>query len=79
MRIAGLIGVPIGTWIVPWISLPTFKLAVGCVLIAYAAFMLLAAERMRLTAGRRGAEAAVGLAGGILGGLAGLSGALPTV
>ena len=41
--------------------------------------MLFAAGRVRLAAGGRGAEAAIGLAGGVLGGLAGLSGALPTV
>ena len=41
--------------------------------------MLLAAGRVRLAAGGRGAEAGIGLAGGVLGGLAGLSGVLPTV
>jgi uncharacterized membrane protein YfcA len=59
--------------------LAVFKSLVGCLLIGYCAFMLFAAGRVRLSAGGRGAEAAVGLAGGILGGLAGLSGALPTV
>ena len=33
--IAGLIGVPVGTWLLPWISVAAFKLAVGLVLIAY--------------------------------------------
>jgi len=79
MMIAGLVGVPIGTWIVPWIGLAAFKLAVGCALVVYSTFMLLAAERVRLAAGGRGTEAAIGFASGILGGLAGLSGALPTV
>ena len=49
------------------------------VLIAYCTFMLVAAGRVRLAAGGRGAEAVIGLAGGVLGGLAGLSGVLPTV
>jgi uncharacterized membrane protein YfcA len=79
MLLAGLVGVPVGTWVLPWISLAVFKSLVGCLLIGYCAFMLFAAGRVRLSAGGRGAEAAVGLAGGILGGLAGLSGALPTV
>ena len=79
MLVAGLVGVPIGTWVLPWISLAVFKSLVGCLLIGYCAFMLFAAGRVRLSAGGRGAEAAIGLAGGVLGGLAGLSGALPTV
>jgi uncharacterized membrane protein YfcA len=79
MLLAGLVGVPIGCWLLPWLSLAAFKLAVGCVLIVYCIFMLLADGRVRVAAGGRGAEAAVGLGGGILGGMAGLSGPLPTV
>jgi len=79
MLLAGLIGVPVGGWILPWISLPTFKLTVGVLLIAYCTFMLAAAGRVRLPGGGRAADAAIGLGGGILGGLAGLSGMLPTL
>jgi uncharacterized membrane protein YfcA len=79
MLIAGLLGVPIGTWILPWLSVPTFKLAVGSVIFAYCAFMLFGAGRIRLVSGGRGAESIVGFFGGILGGIAGLSGALPTM
>ncbi len=79
MLVAGLIGVPIGTWILPLIPLATFKLTVGAVLIAYCAFMLFAAGRVHLAAGGRGADAVIGLVGGVLGGIAGLSGALPTI
>jgi uncharacterized membrane protein YfcA len=79
MLVAGLAGVPIGTWILPLISLGAFKLGVGIILIAYCSFMLFAAGRVKLAAGGRGAEIAVGFAGGVLGGIAALSGALPTV
>lgn len=77
--LAGLAGVPIGIVLLPHISLGMFKVTVGVVLIVYCSFMLLAAGRVRLAAGNRGAEAVVGFAGGILGGLAGLSGVLPTI
>jgi uncharacterized protein len=77
--LAGLVGVPIGIFLLPYVSLGTFKLTVGLVLIAYCSFMLLAAGRIKLTAGRQGAEMVVGFMGGILGGLAGLSGPLPTI
>lgn len=79
MLAAGLIGVPIGIWALPMISLGAFKLTIGIVLIAYCTFMLAAAGRGRVAWGGAGAEIVVGLGGGVLGGLAGLSGALPTV
>jgi uncharacterized membrane protein YfcA len=75
----GLLGVPIGSWLLPHVPLAAFKLAVGTVLIGYSTFMLIAAGRVRLAAGGRAAEGLVGLASGVLGGMAGLSGALPTV
>lgn len=79
MLIAGLIGVPIGTWLLPSVGLHAFKLTVGIVLIVYCSVMLFAAGRLRVAAGGPKIEAVVGLFGGILGGMAGLSGALPTV
>jgi uncharacterized membrane protein YfcA len=79
MLIAGLIGVPLGTWLLPLISLGSFKIAVGVVLIVYCSFMLFAAGRVVVAAGGHPVEAIIGLAGGILGGLAGLSGVLPTI
>ena len=82
MLAAGLVGVPIGTLLLPHISLGTFKLGVGMVLAAHCSFMLLAAGRVRIAAGGRAdrwGEMAVGFGGGVLGGLAALSGVLPTV
>jgi uncharacterized membrane protein YfcA len=81
MLAAGLIGVPIGTFMLPHIGLGAFKLGVGMVLAAHCSFMLLAAGRVKVAGGRWGrwAESVVGFAGGVLGGLAALSGVLPTV
>jgi uncharacterized membrane protein YfcA len=76
---AGLIGVPVGTLLLPYIPLATFKLGVGVVLVVYCTFMLIAAGRVKLAIGGRNAEAAVGLAAGVLGGLAALSGVLVTI
>lgn len=77
---AGLVGVPIGTLLLPLVDVRTFKLGVGCVLIVYCAFQL-GAERLARSgfsaAGGRLADALVGLGGGIMSGLAGLSGPLP--
>jgi uncharacterized protein len=82
MLAAGLVGVPIGTLLLPHISVGLFKLGVGVMLAAHCSFMLLAAGRVRIAVGGRAerwAETAVGFGGGVLGGLAALSGMLPTV
>jgi uncharacterized membrane protein YfcA len=83
MLVAGLVGIPLGTWVLPRISLGHFKLGFGLLLVAYCAFRLFAARWARLAVrapgSERGMEAVVGFAGGVLGGLAGLSGVLPTV
>lgn len=79
MLLAGLAGVPIGTMLIPLITLPAFKLTVGIVLVTYCSFMLAAAGRVRLKAGGRIAETLIGFGGGIMGGVAALSGVLPTV
>lgn len=75
----GLLGVPAGTALLRFLDPEGFKLATGLLLVAFSAFLLLYRRPIRLRLGGRAADGAVGFAGGILGGLAGLSGALPTV
>jgi hypothetical protein len=77
--VAGLVGVPIGVALLPSVSLRAFKLGVGAVLVAYCSFLLFDRGRLKITGGGAAANVAVGFVSGILGGLAGLSGALPTV
>jgi uncharacterized protein len=76
---AGLLGVPIGTTVLPMIDARLFKLGVGCVVVVFCLFQLLARDRLRYHGGGRTADALVGFAGGFLGGLAGMSGPLPTM
>jgi uncharacterized membrane protein YfcA len=75
----GLIGVPAGTFLLAFVSAQTFKISVGIFLICYCAFMLAGKIRVEVTWGGRIADAVIGLGGGVLGGLAGLSGPLPTL
>jgi uncharacterized protein len=70
--LAGVAAVPVGLMLVPYVSSSTSKLTVGLVLIVYCTVMLVAAGRIKLTAGGRGAETVVGFAGGVLGGVAGV-------
>lgn len=77
--VPGLIGVPLGTALLASIDVRTFKLGIGCLLLLYATHSLLHRSRSPVAWGGRLADGAVGLGGGILGGLAGLSGPLPTI
>lgn len=75
----GLLGVPFGAFLLPYASPQAFKLAVGMLLVAYCGYTLAGRRRFQVSRAGRTADALVGFGGGILGGLAGLSGPLPTI
>jgi uncharacterized protein len=77
--VGGALGIPLGVMLLAAIAPEPLKQAVGLFLIAYAAFKFLAGPAPPIAAGGRPLDALVGFLGGILGGLAGLSGALPTI
>ena len=79
MLVGGLVGVPIGLCLLPLIKVELFKMAVGIILICYCAFMLCAAGHLHVRRRSRAAEMAIGFLGGVLGGIAGLSGPPPIV
>ena len=78
--VPGLLGVPVGTWLLAQIDPRTFRIVIGLFLLSYSGYVL--ARRSPLAGsgvGGRAADSAIGFGGGILGGLAGLSGVLPVV
>ena len=75
----GLLGLPIGSLILPHVGLPAFKLLVGLVLVGYCSFMLLGGAAFRLRNTWRAGDIAVGFGGGVMGGLSALSGPLPII
>jgi uncharacterized membrane protein YfcA len=75
--IGGLVGVPLGTHLIAHADPEVFKLTIGIFLLVFPTVLYLQRKPMALTFGGKLADGAVGLAGGILGGLAGLSGPLP--
>ena len=77
--LGGVIGVPVGTLLLSIVSPLGFKLFIGIFLIGYCSFMLARSSVPVVSWGGRNADGAIGFAGGVLGGLAGLSGALPTI
>jgi uncharacterized membrane protein YfcA len=77
--VGGLAGVPLGTLLVAHADPAIFKLSVGALLLVFPVALYLNGAPKALDFGGRIADAAIGFAGGILGGLAGLSGVLPTL
>src|SRR3954452_519516 len=75
----GLLGMPIGALLVARADPQVFKLSVGVMLLVFPAALYFSRVPMTFRFGCRAADAVVGFAGGILGGLAGLSGPLPTL
>jgi uncharacterized membrane protein YfcA len=76
--LGGALGVPLGVALLFRVDQNIFKAAVGTVLVLWCPVMLL--RRLpRVSAGGRWADAAAGFIGGIMGGLAGLSGPVPTL
>jgi uncharacterized membrane protein YfcA len=76
--IGGLLGVPLGTMLVAHADPKVFKLTVGIFLLVFPPTLYFS-KPMAFSIGGKLADAAIGFAGGILGGLAGLSGPMPIV
>ena len=77
--VGGLVGVPFGAYALPFVPVQLFKLAVGALLVGYCGYTLLGRVKYRVTGGGKLADGVVGLGGGVLGGLAGISGPFPTI
>ena len=77
--IGGLAGVPLGTLLIAHADPNVFKLSVGVLLLVFPTALYLYRSPVAFQFGGRLADGMVGFAGGILGGLAGLSGPLPTL
>lgn len=77
--VGGAFGVPVGVFLLHNVDPVRFKLAVGALLTLYSLFGLLAGDLPRITAGGGSLDAFVGLIGGVLGGLGGMSGSVPAM
>ena len=77
--VPGIVGVPIGTFLLPLIEPRFFKLGVAGFLVAYSAYVLTRRGKFSSAHGGKAVDCVVGFGGGVLGGLAGVPGVLPTV
>jgi len=75
--IGGLAGVPLGTRLVAEADPGVFKLTIGVFLLVFPVLLHFNRDLPAIRFGGKLADGAIGFAGGILGGLAGLSGPLP--
>ena len=77
--VSALFGIPLGTFLLQYFSVDIFRLAIGFLLIVYSSVMLIKRRTPWTIKGSRIGNALIGFSGGVLGGLAGLSGVLPTL
>jgi uncharacterized protein len=75
--IGGLAGVPLGTLLIAHADPQGFKLSFGVLLLVFPTVLYFNRTPIAPSFGGRAADGMVGFAGGILGGLAGLSGPIP--
>jgi uncharacterized membrane protein YfcA len=75
--VGGLAGVPLGTMLVAYADPRLFKLSVGVLLLIFPTALYFDRRPMAVRFGGKVADTGIGFAGGVLGGLAGLSGPVP--
>jgi uncharacterized membrane protein YfcA len=77
--IGGLVGVPFGALVLRGLDPAVFRLALGVLLVCYSPFVLFAVQRIRLGNHSPIGDTVAGWIGGVLGGISGVAGAIPTL
>jgi len=77
--LGGLAGIPLGVAWLPNLDVHWFKAMLGTLLALWCPAMLLSKRLPRVAKGGKTADGLVGLAGGVMGGLGGFTGTLPTL
>lgn len=76
--IAGLIGVPLGSYLLQFVEMHSFKIFLGLFLLLWCPIMLLNPKIKQIERTGQTADSSIGFIGGILGGLGGFCGAVPS-
>ena len=80
--IGAFIGLPVGVWSLDFVEPDHVKIAVGVFLVGYSIYslyFLLRGNITRITVNNRFADGCIGVIGGVMGGIAGLSGPAPLI
>ncbi len=75
----GLCGLPLGVLILPRLDVPLFKALLGLMIVVVCPLMFFASRLPRITRGGRAGDALAGACGGVMGGLGGFTGVIPTL
>jgi hypothetical protein len=76
--LGGLAGLPLGLWLLPRLDVPLFKATLGVMLVIVCPLMFFSAQLPRVRGGPAG-DALAGAAGGVMGGIGGFTGVVPTL
>lgn len=79
LLLGAAVGIPIGVALLPRVDAAMFKLGFGALLVLWCPLMLVSNRLPRLPHGGRVLHGAVGVASGVMGGLGGFTGVLPTL
>lgn len=77
--LGGVLGIPVGVLLLPMLNVHWFKIVLGTVLVIWCPIMLFSANIPRITHGGRVADGVAGWLGGIMGGIGGFTGMIPTL
>lgn len=77
--LGGVAGIPIGVGLLPLLDANLFKAMLGALLVIWCPVMLAAPRLPHITFGGRAADGVVGMIGGVMSGIGGLAGAVPTL
>jgi uncharacterized membrane protein YfcA len=77
--LGALPGLPVGLYILPRLDVPLFKAVLGTLLVVLCPLMFFAHRLPRIAWGGRAGDALAGMGGGIMGGLGGSTGVIPTL
>jgi uncharacterized membrane protein YfcA len=75
----GLAGLPLGLYLLPRMDIPVFKAVLGVMLLIVCPLMFFAPRLPKVQRGGHAADALAGAAGGVMGGLGGFTGVVPTL
>ena len=75
----GLAGIPLGVLLLPHLDMVWFRAILGGLLVLWCPAMLLSRHLPKVTAGGRLGDGVAGLIGGVLGGIGGFTGTVPTL
>ena len=79
LLIGGILGVPVGVFLLHYLNAEYFKLCIGCLLIVYCPIMIFSKNVPKIGVVPAWVEVAVGHLSGILGGIGGLTGPVITL